>query len=59
MTTKQTDEAYTDAEAARRMNDAVRRALNTPHKPHAESAKPRKAKAEKKQVTNQGRATPK
>jgi hypothetical protein len=54
--TKETAERYSDAEATRRMNDAVRRAMSTPHKSHAESAKPRKVKRKKKLVTNRGKA---
>ncbi len=36
MDTKEADGQYSDQEAARRMDDALRRALSTPHKPHKE-----------------------
>ena len=47
---------YSDKEATRRMDDAVRRALNTPPKPHKElvgksgKKKPRKKAVRKKSV---------
>ena len=38
------DDAYTDEEAERRMIEALRRALNTPHKPHQpKKRKPKRA----------------
>jgi hypothetical protein len=46
-------ETYSDAEATQRMNEAVRRALNTPHKPHAPlkaKPKPEPAKAATKRA---------
>jgi hypothetical protein len=36
MQKKPESEQYSDAEATRRMEDALRRALNTRHKPHSE-----------------------
>jgi hypothetical protein len=38
------DNQYSDEEADRRMNDALRRALTTPPKPQATVRHPRKAK---------------
>jgi hypothetical protein len=46
------DEPYSDEEAARRMNDALRRALMTPPKPQATVRRPRPKKA-KPTVENQ------
>jgi hypothetical protein len=40
----QSDDAYSDEEAERRMNEALRRALTTPPKPQATVRRPRKAK---------------
>jgi hypothetical protein len=39
------DEQYGDEEAERRMNEALRRALNTPPKPQATVRHPRQKKA--------------
>lgn len=39
------DDQYSDEEANRRMNDALRRALNTPPKPQATVRHPRQKKA--------------
>jgi hypothetical protein len=36
------DEQYSDEEAERRMNEALRRALNTPPQPHAAVRHPRR-----------------
>jgi hypothetical protein len=41
---KELDEQYSDEEATRRMNDALRRALNTPPKPQATLRHPRQKK---------------
>jgi hypothetical protein len=38
------DDQYSDGEADRRMNEALRRALTTPPKPQATVRHPRKAK---------------
>ena len=47
---KQPDE-YTDEEATRRMNEALKRALSTPHKPHdAPAVKPKTRPASKGRV---------
>lgn len=43
---KEMNDQLSDDEATRRMNDAVRRALSTPHKPHA-PLKPGKAKTKR------------
>ena len=43
-TDKDTDQ-YSDSEATRRMNAAVRRALATPHKPHEPLGKRKKKRA--------------
>ena len=46
MTRKTTDDQYSDEEATRRMNEALRRALTSPPKPHSEmKLGKRKAKA--------------
>jgi len=42
---KRSDEQYSDEEAERRMNEALRRALNTPPKPQATVRHPRQKKA--------------
>jgi hypothetical protein len=41
---KHTEPPYSDEEADRRMNEALRRALTTPPKPQATVRRPRKAK---------------
>jgi hypothetical protein len=43
-TPKDNSKQYDDAEIERRREDALKRMLATPHKPHSESALPRKAK---------------
>jgi hypothetical protein len=47
------DEPYSDAETERRMNDALRRALTTPHKPQATVRHPRQ---KREAPTGAGRA---
>jgi hypothetical protein len=46
---KEAPEEYSDSEATKRMEDALRRALNTPHKPNekfvGKTLKPKKRKA--------------
>jgi hypothetical protein len=42
MTAKAPDDQYSDEEAERRMNEALRRALNTPPKPQATVRRPRR-----------------
>jgi hypothetical protein len=42
MRNKGPDEQYSDEEAERRMNEALRRALNTPPKPQATVRRPRR-----------------
>jgi hypothetical protein len=44
MTTSQDDE-YSAQETAQRMENAIRRALNTPPKPHSDVKSPRRPKA--------------
>ena len=39
------EDQYSDAVATKRMEDALRRALNTPHKSHTEEKHPRVKKA--------------
>lgn len=48
---KRENDEYSDQEATQRMRDAVRRALNTPHKPHSESLSKRKQKKLIRKVT--------
>jgi hypothetical protein len=49
MTAKQPGEKLSDQEIARRRDDAIRRALNTPPKPHKEMVgKTKRAKARRK-----------
>lgn len=38
------DESYSQAETVKRREAALKRMLATPHKPHAETRKPRKPK---------------
>jgi hypothetical protein len=56
MSAKNADDQFSDRETKRRMNDALRRALSTPHKPNQafvgrkakpDSTKVRKVKARK------------
>ena len=42
------DDSYTDEEAERRMIDALRRALSTPHKPHQPLGAKRKTTKKKR-----------
>lgn len=55
MTTKRDSDEYSDKEATKRMADAVRRALNTPHKPNeafvAKKAKSKTPKRRKSKTT--------
>jgi hypothetical protein len=49
MSKKASDDQYSDEEATRRMNEALRRALTSPPKPHSEmKLGKRKAKATQK-----------
>lgn len=41
------EDQYSEKETEKRMNDALRRALNTPHKPHTD-VKAKKAKSPKR-----------
>jgi len=49
MSSKKTADEYSDEEAARRMNEALRRALTSPPKPHSEMkvGKPKRGAATK------------
>jgi len=50
MEKKKSDDQYSDEEATRRMNEALRRALTSPPKPHSEmKLGKRKAKANPKE----------
>jgi hypothetical protein len=55
---KERDEPYSDEEAERRMNEALRRALNTPPKPQATVRHPRQKKGgkagDRRQVPKRG-----
>jgi hypothetical protein len=44
MTRKTTDDQYSDEEATRRMNEVVKRMINTPPTPHKLLGKPKLAK---------------
>jgi hypothetical protein len=49
---KESNDQYTDEEATRRMNEALRRSLTSPPKPHSEmKIGKRKAKADAKDGT--------
>jgi hypothetical protein len=50
------DEPYSDSEAKRRMDEAVRRALATPHKPHKPLGKRKKRKVNAKKNSRSRRA---
>ena len=55
MDAKQTDDQYSDKEATKRMENAIRRALSTPPKPHSEvTAKGKRAKARSKSRVKKG-----
>jgi hypothetical protein len=41
MSEKPSDDSYSEKETARRMDAALKRALNTPHQPHKPSGKPK------------------
>jgi hypothetical protein len=56
MAGKNTDDQYNDEEATRRMNEALRRALTSPPRPHSEmKLGKRKAKASTKATKKPGR----
>jgi hypothetical protein len=48
MTAKPQDDRYSDEESIRRMNEALKNALRTPHKPHAPLKKAAPKKRPKK-----------
>jgi hypothetical protein len=50
----ETEEPYSEAETERRFKSALKRMLNTPHKPHAKT----EAKAKAKKVKPRDRAKP-
>jgi hypothetical protein len=56
MVRKNTDDQYSDEEATRRMNEALRRALTSPPKRHSEmKIGKRKAKTKERPASNNGR----
>jgi hypothetical protein len=53
------DEIYSDAETVKRREDALKRMLNTPHKPHRDRVTQRKKKRLMKKIKEAGQAKPK